>query len=168
MRKISKLFIIFLCVMFCSDTGCTVHTHVLDLRRFEQPIQMGALNIAQTDSQSQHIASYQTISGNLIHEIDEGATSSDENSSLKIGGGEYAQKTLFSEIESTLQNHPDRFIADLQMSVEVKHGISVGTFFASFLSSLITDDDSEIGQFTTEKFYFSGKTYEIEKKTRDE
>ena len=168
MRNMIFFILFFHCLTFCFYMGCAVQTHVLDLRSVEQPIQMGALQISQADSLSPRIASYQTVSGNLIHEIDEGSTSSDENSRLTIGRGEYAQQTLFSEIDSALQNRPDRFIADVQLSVEVEHGISVGTLLASILGAWITEDETEPGEFTSEKFYLSGKTYEIELRAADE
>ena len=148
MRKVKIIFIFIHSILICFITGCTVHTHVLDLRSVKQPIQMGKLYTPQVDSLSRNVTSYEAVSGDVVHEIDEGTTSSDENSSLTIGGGEYAKQTLFSAINKVLQDNPDRFIADVQMSAEVEHGISLSAFFGTILGSLLSHDETEAGQFT--------------------
>ena len=161
MKKIIYFIFFFTCIIVSFYTGCTVHSHKLDLHAVKQPIQMGALQFLQNDSLSHEFTQTQTISGDFVHEVDEGATSSDENSRLTIGGGEYAKQTLFSAIDSALQNRQNRFIADVQLSVEVEHGISIGAVLGSILGAAITEDETETGEFTFEKFYLAGKTYEI-------
>ncbi len=161
MKKIIYFILFFTCIIVSFYTGCTVHSHNLDLRGVKQPIQMGAPQFLQNDSLLHEFTQAETVSGEFVHEVDEGATSSDENSSLTIGGGEYAKQTLFSAIDSALQNRQNRFIVDVQLSVEVEHGISIGAVLGSILGAAITDDETEAGEFTFEKFYLAGKTYEI-------
>ncbi len=167
MKKCGFLQYLFLYLLFHCLAGCGVYVHTLDVQQIPQPIQMGPLHISPGDSVFPDIHTLRTVSGEYIHEIEEETTSSDENSTLTIGGGEYYKGTLFKAIEDALQNRPNRFIADVKVSVEVEHGIPIGAILASILGVIIGLDETDIGKFTTEEFHLSGKTYEKQVKEDD-
>ena len=99
------------------------------------------------------------IAGYTEHESVDDSYSESEHISITFSGGDYYESDLDSTIYQSLRDNPNHFIADSEYHVEVKYGVSFGSFLASMIAGLITGEESTAGNFTYKNIKQYGIVY---------
>jgi hypothetical protein len=109
------------------------------------------------------------VSCRSAHKIEDETRSEGKHVSYSSGDYDLIEENISIKVDSVLQNHPNRFIGNVLVVAEVDRGISLGAIFSSILGSQITGEDSQIGVYSDQSFYVTGKIYELrEKKLKHE
>ncbi|MFN2374880.1 MAG: hypothetical protein ABR545_13815 [Cyclonatronaceae bacterium] len=150
MNKITiALFFVCLFILF---QGCTTW-HALEYETEFQPIQFGPHNA------SFGVDTLGVISGYYKQYSEDEVFSESENVSVALGGDEYIEENLSSTVYKALEDHPDHFIADGHVEVKVKRGITFWGFLKIMIAGLITNEESQGGEYSTEVIQFTGIVY---------
>lgn len=146
-------------MLYAVFAGCK-NWHTLHFESVSQPIQFG--NHHTTGG----IDTLRTISGLYDYRFSEGYHSESENTRIIRGPSEDIEND-FTEIFRALDEHPDHFIADGTVTVEVETSIPIFTFIGSYIASFITGEKSTMGPTNNETIYYDGVLYKINKKGID-
>lgn len=150
-----KIFILSFCLAFMTLQSC-VSWHTLKFETKNQPVQFGPhlLSTTQIDTLGE-------ISGISTHNSEEDTYSKSKHMSITFEGKNEISENVNTTIYKALNDDPGHFIADGQIVIEVKYGISAGSVFLGMLASMITNEDSDIGTYSTESIYYNGIVYKL-------
>lgn len=152
--KLSIFWVLFLFITVFP--GCK-NWHTLQLETQDQPVQFGAYSIASA------VDTLGTVTAFTKYDVQDETYSASENVYVEIGGGEYFEENLKQTIYQALEYDPKNFIANGQVVVEVKHGISLGAVLAGLFANMLTgpNSESEVGTYSEEHIYYHGVVYKI-------
>lgn len=140
------------CLILLILGGCK-SWHTLEFETRAQPIQFGPhLTTAQLDTLG-------IISGFYKQHYEEEVYSESEHVGFGFEGEDYVEESLSTSVYKALNDHPDHFIADGLIKVEVKRGITIWGVLKNFLASAITGAESEGGTYSSEIIQFEGVVY---------
>lgn len=143
-----------LLLIFTSVQGCK-SWHTLEFETRSQPIQFGP------HLTSDPVDTLGIISGYYKQYYEEEVYSESEIVGFSIEGDEYLEESLSSTVYKALDDHPSHFIADGQIEVEVKRGITFWGFLKQVLASTITGEEAEGGDYYAEIIHYTGVVYTL-------
>ncbi len=146
----------FFCTLVCMLHSCK-SWHSLNFETNAQPIQLGPHLLTS------EIDTLGIISGISTHDFEEETYSESKHTSIALGGKDDIKENLNKTVYSALGDDPQHFIADGQIVIEVEHGMSFGAVFFGIIASMITDEETDFGTFSTESIYYNGIVYKIKK-----
>lgn len=133
--------------------------NTLQLNSSTQPILLGSKISADSGFNAECIERIEDFSCEFRHEVEEGSYSESEHISVELGGYEQILDNTCDMLNEAFVDDTLRFIADVQIEIEVGTGISLSNVLAAFLASLITDNESSMGSYQNESFKISGMIY---------
>ena len=135
--------------------------YTINLTHLTQPVYMGHQISPSTTIDSSRIQFIRYVFCRSAHQK-EGETRS-EGKHITFSSGTYNRivENISINVDSVLQNRPNRFIGNVNVFAEVDCGISLGAIFSSILGSQVTGEDSEIGIYNDQSFYVTGTIYEL-------
>ena len=153
-----KIALIICASLICFLGGGCKTWHTLEYESNNQPILLGPyITTSQVDTMG-------IVDGYFrLHSEDEVYSESD-NVSVTLGGEEYIEESLSLTIYQALDDHPDHFIADGVLQVEVEQGITFWGFLKTVIAGAITGEESSGGEFSTQTIRHSGVVYKISPK----
>ncbi len=146
----------FFCCLICIIQSCK-SWHTLTFQTETQPIQFGPHLL------SSEVDTLGIISGISTHDFEEETYSESEHTSISFGGKDEIKENINTTIYSALQDDPLHFIANGQIVIEIEHGISIGAVLSGIIASMITDEETDFGSFSTESISYNGIVYKINK-----
>jgi len=126
-----------------------------------QPVYFGSGITPDTSADEISIETLSDFRCKCVHEAEEGSYSEGEHVSIELGGYDQIQDNIYSSLSEAFEDDSARFIADIQVEIGVRTGISLSNVIAAVLSSMITDNESNMGSYQTEFFKLSGTVYRI-------
>ena len=155
-----KLNLLMLCCILIFVPGCKTWL-TLEYETDGRPIQVGP---HRTSAEMDTLG---LVRGFTEHESVEDSYSESERISVTFHGGEYYESNIDSTIYQSLRDHPEHFIADSEFRVEVKYGVSFGSFLSSVVAGWITGEESTAGNFTLKKIRQYGIVYRYKKDSEE-
>lgn len=150
----------FVCLVMFVPLGCS-NWHILRLETAAQPIQFGP------HLSSIGVDTLDIISGSYTHRSEKDTYSKSEHVQILQAGGDSLGGNLDAAFYRALENDPKHFIADGQVMVDVKRGISSSAIFGGIVGMIITGGRSEFGDFSAETINYHGVVYTIKKPNDD-
>lgn len=149
------LFLLFLC------NGCK-SWHTLEFETSAQPIQFGP------HITSSSVDTLGIISGYYKQHFEDEVYSESDVFSFSFDGEDYLEETLSNSVYKALNDHPDHFISDGIVEIEVRRGVTFWGFLKNLIAGTLTGNESVGGDFYTETIRYTGIVYIIPKDSTDE
>lgn len=135
--------------------------NTLQLTPSTQPIFLGYKISPDSSTETAPLEVIKDFQCKFVHESEEGSYSEGRHVSVELGGFDQTEDNIYSRLSEAFEDDTARFIADVQVEIGVRTGISFSNVISSILASLITDNESNIGSYQTEFFNISGTVYRI-------
>jgi hypothetical protein len=142
----------FFCCLISIFQSCA-NWHTLKFETDGQPIQFGPhLLTSEVDTLG-------IVSGVSTHDFEKETHSESKHTRITVGGKDDIKENITTTIYTALGDDSQHFIADGQIVIEVEHGISFGAVFFGIIASMITDEETDFGTFSTESVSYNGIVY---------
>ncbi len=155
----TKYFILTLSIWVLLQ-GCA-SWYTIQLPPTLQPVYLGSGITPDTSYEEIFIETLSDFQCKCVHETEEGSYSESEHVSIELGGYDQVRDNIYSNLCEAFEDDSARFIADIQVEIGIRTGISLSNVFMAILASMITDNESNMGSYQTEFFKLSGIVYRI-------
>jgi hypothetical protein len=145
-----------MCSLFLLITlylGCAGNQHTLNLSYLPSPVYIGDRMTPSATIDSSWVQTVRSISCYSSHEKEGETISGGKHGTFSSGDYEHVKETISSKVDTTLEDHPHRFIGNVHFVAEVDRGIS--------FISLVGADIKDMGLYNNQSFYVTGTICEL-------
>jgi hypothetical protein len=153
-------------ILMMALIGCS-SSHSLQLDA-PQPVYFGIAPQSALPLDSAHVQFIKQISVKSSHVAEEEKVVQGKSTTFTKEGSEGVQGNVVVQVESGLENDPDRFVGNAQIRARVEAYIPWTSFFTEFLAVIFTGEAKSegMGEASSETIEISGTVYKVRRDNR--